>query len=80
MVEIASTSASSCAGNAALNGVRTVHNIYMLTNPKSGDGFANQFISGYPRANHCTIEAVVTRKKGSVQFLLPENLREVEKA
>ena len=46
--------------------VRTVQNIYMLTNPRSGDGFASEFLEKYPRVNRCEVEVAVTRKNGAI--------------
>ena len=58
----------------ALNNARTTHNIYFLTNPRSGDGLASYFLEKYPRENKCTMLVYVTRRAGSIQFILPEHL------
>ena len=59
----------------ALSNARTTHNIYILANPRSGDGFASNFLEKYPRANRTRVEVYVTRRAGAIQFILPENLR-----
>ena len=58
-----------------LKNIKTVRNIYMLANPRSGSRFAANFLEKYPRENTCTLRVPLWKLKRSpyTQLVIDSN-------